>query len=91
MSNSWTFEEIDTLYKNYAELGVKGCAELLGRSEDDVTKKVISMDIRYGMDFTDYEKKIASVYSDSLGTALCFVLPYRTPSEIESLILCVNS
>lgn len=86
--DTWTFNEIDYVYKHYNTDGVESVSTELNRSVSSVRCKAEKLNLKSCGDFTRSELNYASTYAKSLGTALTFLLPNRTSHEVEELIKC---
>lgn len=84
----WCFNDYDFLYKNYNKLGAAACAKELNRSVSSVESKAAKLNLIPQGEFKQYELNYASTYGKTLGTAMIFLLPYRTTSEVQELIEC---
>lgn len=90
LSNLYTIDEYDYIYKHYNEEGAEAVGEALNRSASSVESKAQKLGLVPHNSFTDEELSLAKEYNKTLGTALIFLFPYRTVSEIEELIKCVT-
>lgn len=87
----FTLDEYDYLYKHYAELGAAECAERLNRTVGSIENHAYKLGISSKSKFKQYELDYASTYGRALGTAMIFLLPDRTSTEVEELIRCKNT
>ena len=87
-SKPWTYEELDVLYNNYAKIPVTDLADKLGRTVQSIESKAIKMHLHKATPFTNTERHYAKTCGKELGTALMFLMPDRSVSEVEVLLSC---
>lgn len=88
--DSWTFSEIDYVYKHYNTDGAESVANKINRSVSSVRCKAEKLNLKSCGEYTHNELNYTSTYAKTLGTALIFLLPNRTSHEVEELIKCKN-
>lgn len=86
MANNWNWCDYDYLRKEYP-LSVKKTFE---HFSDTKPATIQTRALRIGacafVPFTQEEKALAEAYGKTLGSALIFLLPNRTPSEVALLL-----
>lgn len=87
----YSYSEYDYIYKNYNNKGAVGVSEDLKRSAASVEARAQKLGLIPHGEFTKEELGYAEEYGKVLGTALLFLMPYRTIPEIEELILCTEN
>lgn len=86
----WTFADYDYLYKHYNTDGADKCALALNRSPAAITAKAMKLNLRPQGEFKEAELKQVKSYGKVLGTAMMFIIPYRTSYEIKEMMTCVT-
>lgn len=82
----WTWGEYDLIRKEYPSMGTDLVTKLEGRSVDTLTQKADRLEVNTDRPFTETERALAEQYGKSLGTALMFLMPDRTPYEVAELL-----
>lgn len=90
MNNNWTWEDYATLRNCYPSMGADITTVIEGRSLVNIEARAEKLNTHIKKPFTDNEKHLAKYYKSTLGTALIFLLPDRSPSEIKELLECIN-
>lgn len=85
-AQKWTWQEYDLIRKKFPDIGTELLSELPGRSIDTLLQKAGRLEVNTDCPFTDEEKALADKYGMTLGTALVFVMPSRTPYEVARLL-----
>ena len=88
--DAWTWAEYDTIRKHYPKEGKKVVRMLNNRSVSALESRAIKINTFEHVEFTEEEVKLAKKYGKCMGKALMFMLPDRTPYEIEDLLHCVK-
>lgn len=87
-NQSWTIQDYDYLYKHYCSDGPKACANHLGVPVGLVKIKAKQLGIFFKRKATKEEIHLCKCYSTALGSALIFLMPDRSVSEIEEMVQC---
>lgn len=90
MNANWTWDEYDTLRNKYPKMGPDIVQEIQGRSITNITARAEKLNTHIMRPFTEEELSLARQYHKHLGTALQFLLPDRSPIEIEELLACAE-
>ncbi len=91
LEKPFTFSECQYLYEHFNLDGAEDCAEKLGRTVRDVQYEADRLDLIPSGEFTEQELKTVKAYMKCLRGALVFILPKRTPLEIEEMVKCVST
>lgn len=84
--STWTWNDYDTLRKQYPVMGI-GITKLFPNvSIENIQKRTERLNTFVHTPFTDEEKQLAKEYGPTLGSALMFVIPNRTPDELAELL-----
>lgn len=87
-SKPWTYADLDMLYKEYAYSDTEELAKKMNRTVQSVESKALHLNLYKSVSFTNTEKKTAEMFGKELGTALIFLMPDRTVTEVEVLLSC---
>ena len=86
--NQWTYDDYRYLYENFYKEDAAGCANKLRKPIATVRSKAERLGLISHTEYTQEEIKLARAYGKILKGAMIFMLPHRTSSEIEELIVC---
>lgn len=90
MADAWTWQEYDTIRTRYPKEGADIVKDLNNRSVVAVKNRALKMYTSECLPFNEEELKYAKKFGSTLGTALIFLFPDRSPVEIEDLLKCVK-
>ena len=90
LSQFWTWDDYDTIRKEYPYKGKAITEDLPERSLTVIENKAERLNTYIHTTFTEQELKVAKSFGKSLKGCLLFLLPNRTPREIEELLACVS-
>lgn len=88
--DAWTWQEYDTIRKRYPKEGADVINLLHNRSASALASRAMKINTYEHVEFTDEELWLAKKYGKSMGKALMFIFPDRTPYEIEDLLRCIK-
>jgi hypothetical protein len=86
MSQNWTWEDYDTLRKEYPRLGNDIVNVIPNRSLATIKNKAEKLHTYNYPIVSAEERKLVDTYGNALGTAMIFLLPSRTVYEIEEML-----
>lgn len=78
-------EDYCKIYDEYPLVGKSLCKQFK-QPASSIQKAASAMGLTGPRNLTNQEKKIIEEYKDVAGDALVFLLPTRTPKEVEALI-----
>lgn len=90
MGRIWSWDDYDVLRSKYPIEGIAVADRFPGSSADTIRTRALMIGANAAIDFTAEEKEIAKRFGSTLGTALIFLMPERTPVEVEKLLQCVG-
>ncbi len=86
MERSWTWKDYDLIRTRYPLEGISIAKEFPGSAKDTVRSRAVRIDAGPPHQFTEAEMDLVQRYGSTLGTALIFLIPDRTPAEIEQFL-----
>ena len=90
MDNTWSWEEYEQLRTKYSTMGIAVHPDIENKEPQQILNKAIRMNTAYRLPFTDEEITMAKRYGSTLKGAMMFLLPHRSPVEIEELLRCIE-
>ncbi|MCM1234395.1 MAG: hypothetical protein NC489_30205 [Ruminococcus flavefaciens] len=86
MTRNWSWNDYDVIRNNYPIEGVKVTERFPGSTFETVRSRALKIGAGAPLPFTDREIELAKKYGSTLGSALIFLMPERTPVEIAELL-----
>lgn len=90
MNANWTWDEYDTLRSCYPNMGVDITSKIEGRSIVNIESRAEKLNTHIKQPFTEEELYLAKYYGKTLGDAVIFMMPQRSPVEIKELLECIK-
>lgn len=86
MARNWTWKDYDIIRNRYPIEGIKIATEFPGSALDTIRSRAVRIDAGPPHQFTAEEKELVQRYGSTLGTAMIFLIPERTPVEIQQFL-----
>lgn len=85
---NWSPDEYKTLLDDYSMQGDALSSELNNRAPQTIKSHAARIGIAPPHPLTDLELELINKFSSSLGSAMCFILPGRSFSQVDQLCRC---